>query len=64
MRVAVRNHALDPRLQVAARDVLGAGEMAGGDLVGLAHVDDRDALVDQLVDLGGVDLVDLGLDLA
>jgi hypothetical protein len=38
--------------------------MAGGDLVGLAHVDQRDALVDQLVDLGRINLIDLRLDLA
>ncbi len=64
MRVAVGHDALDPRLQIATRDVLGAGKMPGGDLVGLAHIDHGDALVDQLVDLGGIDLIDLGLDLA
>ncbi len=64
VRVAVGHDALDPRLQVAPRDVLGAGQVARGELVGLAHVDQRDALVDQLVDLCRVDLVDLALDLA
>src|SRR5439155_19675009 len=47
-----------------ARDALGAGEMTGGELFAAAHVDDRHALVDQLVDLGGVDLIDPALHLA
>ena len=64
LRVAVGHDALDARLQIAAGHVLGAGQVSGGELLGLAHVDDRDALVDQLVDLGRVDLLDLALDLA
>src|SRR6266568_6744820 len=47
-----------------ARDALGAGEMTGGELFAAAYVDDGHALVDQLVDLGGVDLLDPALDLA
>src|SRR2546430_9270434 len=46
------------------RDALGAGDMTGGELFAAAHVDDRHALVDQLVDLGGVDLIDPALHLA
>jgi len=59
VRVSIRHDALDPGLQVAARYVLRAGQMTGGYLVGLAHVDHRDALVDQLVHLTRIDLVDL-----
>src|SRR3954447_3892760 len=79
---AVRDRALDAGLEVAARHVLGAGQMTDRVLLGLAHVDDRDphqrrvaVLVavavagaircrDELVDLGGVDLLDLLLDAA
>src|ERR1700680_4062445 len=38
--------------------------MPGGELFAAAHVDDGHALVDQLLDLGGVDLDDLALDAA
>ena len=64
LRGAIGHDALDARLEIAARDVLGARQVAGRELFGLAHVDDRDALVEQLVDLGGVDLLDLALDLS
>jgi hypothetical protein len=37
---------------------------SGRELFAAAHVDDRHALADQLVDLGGVDLFYLALDLA
>jgi len=60
---AVGDDALDARLEVAACHVLGPGQVADGELLALAHVDDRDALVDQLVDLGGIHLVYLALDL-
>jgi hypothetical protein len=36
--VAILDRALDPRLQVAARHVLGAGDVAGVPLLGVAHV--------------------------
>src|SRR5438876_10206946 len=49
---------------MAARDALGTGEMTGRELFASAHVDDGHALVDQLVDLGGVDLIDPALNLA
>ena len=55
--------ALDPRLQVPARDVLGAGQMALGPLLRLADVDQDDAVAEMLLHLGGVDLLDLVLDL-
>ena len=45
-------------------DVLGSGQVSGGDLVGLAHVHHDGALVDQLAHLGRVDLFDLALYLA
>ena len=47
---AVGDGALDARLEVAARDVLGAGEVAGVPLLALAHVDERDALAGELAD--------------
>ena len=52
---------------VTMKELLGYEDVAvmtGGELLRLAHVDDGDALVDQLVHLGGVDLLDLALDLA
>ena len=39
-----------------ARNVLN-GQMAGRELLALAHVDERHALVHELVDLGGVHLL-------
>jgi hypothetical protein len=60
---AVGHDALDPGLEEAARDVGRAGQLARGELLGLAHVDDPHALVEELVDLGGVDLRDVLLDL-
>ena len=58
---AVGRGAVDARLQVPTRNALGTGQVASGELFAAAHVDDRDALADQLVDLGGVDLLDLAL---
>ena len=51
-RLAVEDHvlgaigrgALDPRLQVALGNVLGAGDVTGAPLLGLAHVDDKRAV--------------------
>src|SRR5947209_8104866 len=60
---AVGDGPLDARLQVAARDVLGTREVALVPLLGLAHVDDRDRVVEQSVDVGRIDLLDLLLDL-
>ena len=57
---AVGDEAFDPRLEVAARDVDGAGDDAFLPLLALAHVDEeRLALAGAR--LGGADLVDLGL---
>src|SRR3954452_24383579 len=61
---AVGHRALDAGLEVAAGHVLGAGEVADRVLLGLADVDDRHSVVHELVDLGGVDLLDLLLDAA
>ena len=55
--------ALDARLEIAARDVLGARDVAAVPLLGLAHVDDGEAVAEVLGDLGRVDLLDLLLDL-
>ena len=55
---------VDPRLEVAAGDALRPGQMSGRELFAAADVDDRHALADQLLDLGGVDLLDLALDSA
>jgi hypothetical protein len=60
---AVGRDALDPGLEEPARDVGRAGQLARADLLGLAHVDDPHALVEELVDLGGIDLRDVLLDL-
>src|SRR5690606_29290935 len=62
--VAIADGAFDARLEVAARDVRGAGQMAGVPLLGLADVDERDPLVQELAILRGIDLGDLLLDLA
>ena len=61
---AVGDDAVDAGLEVPAGNVLGAGEVARGELFGAADVDDRHALADQLLDLGRVDLLDLALDTA
>src|SRR5690606_6697186 len=60
--VAVGDRAVDAGLEVAARDVRRAGQVAGVPLLGLAHVEQGDALVEQLADLAGVHLGDLLLD--
>ena len=54
---AIGGTALDARLQVGAADVLGSGEVAGGELVVLPDVHDDGALVEELIDLGRVDLL-------
>ena len=61
---AVRDRALDPRFEIAARHVLGAGDVTLGELLGLADVDDRRAVVHLLVHGRRIDLVDPVLDLA
>jgi hypothetical protein len=48
---------------MAARDVLGAREMALGPLLRLTHVDEDDAVAEVLLHLGGVDFLDVVLDL-
>ena len=63
--VALRDHALDARFEIAARNVQGTGDVALVPFVLLAHVDDHQLLGSvavarlQLVDLGGIDLLDL-----
>ena len=57
--VAIGSSGLDPRLQVAARDVLGAGEVTAVPLQLVAHVDQDDPVAEVLGDLGGVDFLDL-----
>ena len=59
---AVRRGLLDPRLEVPARNVHGAGDPALLPLVALAHVDEDSALVHEALGAGGVGLFDLGLD--
>jgi hypothetical protein len=61
---AIGHLRVDARLEVSARDVLGAGKMAAVPLAALADVDQGDALARELADRGGVDLVDLRLDAA
>src|SRR6185312_10720335 len=59
----IRRDALDPRLEIPARDVDGARDPALLPLVALAHVDEerRVVTVEQLARAAGVDLVDGGL---
>ena len=55
---------LDPRLEVAARDVNRSGNVSFVPLVALAHVDEDGVFsLDQRGSRRGVDLLDLGLDL-
>ena len=61
--VAILDRALDPRLQVAARHVLGAGDVAGVPLLGLPHVDEDHPVAEVLAHLRRVDLLDLTADL-
>jgi hypothetical protein len=63
---AVGHEALDPRLQVAARHVHGARQVRLLELVLLAYVDDHGAVavMRQLLDVLGIDLLDLLLDVA
>ena len=62
---AVGRRLLDPRLEVAARDVVGAGDVTVVPLVGLADVDEERRLgtVEKLAGPRSVHLVDLALDL-
>jgi len=64
VRVAVRDDTLDAGLQVALGHVPSTWQVARAVLLGLTHVDDRDALVEQLVHLGRIDLLDAALDFA
>src|SRR5206468_3770826 len=63
--VPVGNRLLDPRLDVAARDVDRSGDVPLVPLVALADVHEGWGLVggEQARGLGGVYLIDLGLDL-
>src|SRR5262249_32575169 len=63
--LTVGSRLLDPRFEVAARDVDRAGYPALGPLVELAHVEDERPVVagQQLARFRDVDLVDLRLDL-
>ncbi len=61
---AIGDRALDPGLEIAARHVLGSGNVAGGELLSLADVDDRRPVVHLGMHVGRVDLVDPVLDLA
>src|SRR5262249_17928634 len=63
LRAIAADHALDARLEVAARDVLGAREVAGVPLVRLADVEQHGVAVERL-DLGRVELIDLAADSA
>ena len=58
---AVRRGLLDPRLEVPARNVDGAGDPALLPLVALAHVDEHGAVFQELLGPGSVGLLDLGL---
>jgi hypothetical protein len=49
---------------MTARNAMCAGEVTGGELFGPAHVHDGHSLIQQLLDLGRVDLIDLALHLA
>ena len=64
LRAVGADDALDARLQIPARDVLGAGDVPGVPLLALAHVDQDDPVAQVLAHLGRVDLLDLALDLA
>src|SRR4029453_13945797 len=62
LALLVGDDALDPRLEVAARNVDGAGKVALVPLFALAHVDDGEGVLgEQLLRLRGIDFVDLGL---
>ena len=61
---AIGHDALDARLEMTPRNALRARQMPGRELFAAANVDDRHALVGELLDLGGVDLLDPALDLA
>ena len=61
---AIRCRSLDPRLEIALGDVLCAGYVARGPLLGLADVDHDRAVRGLFTHLGGIDLVDPALDLA
>ncbi len=61
---AVRHAALDPGLEIALGHVLGPRDMAGGPLLGLAHVNQDGPVAELLTHLAGIDLVDPALDIA
>ena len=61
--LAIRDRTLDPRLEIAARNVLGAGDVAGVPLLGLPHVDEDHPIAEVLAHLRRVDLLDLTADL-
>ena len=63
VRIALGHRALDARLQIAARYVLGAGKVTRLELVRLADIDHDGAVSGLAVDLGRIDLVDRAADL-
>ena len=64
LRAVGADGALDARLEVPARDVLGARDVARVPLAALANVDQDDAVAEVLAHLRRVDFLDLALDLA
>src|SRR3954468_1604021 len=60
----VRDDAVDARLEIAARHVGRARDVARVPLLALAHVDEDHAVAEVRLNVGRVDLVDLALDLA
>ena len=62
-RVAISDGGVDARLEIATRDVHGTRDVPAIPLLGLAHVDEHDAVAEVLGDRGRIDLLDLLLDL-
>jgi hypothetical protein len=62
--VVIGHRGLDPLLEIPARDVLGARDVAGRELVVLAHVDEHGAVLALCSGVRGVHLRDGLLDLA
>ena len=60
----IGDRAVDPRLEIALRDVVRTGDVAGAPLLRLAHVDDHRAVVQLLPHLARIDFIDPALDLA